>query len=99
MFNSTTRIGHNKFAVYVKDGTPTAVMTGSTNWTETGLCAQSNNCIIVEDEDIATDYFAYWNGLKDDKQPPRKALTLKRRDRHRRPHLENRRCMGARGSL
>ena len=78
MFNSTTRIGHNKFAVYVKDGTPTAVMTGSTNWTETGLCAQSNNCIIVEDEDIATDYFAYWNGLKDDKQPPRKALTLKK---------------------
>jgi len=78
MLNPTARIGHNKFAVYVKDGTPTAVMTGSTNWTETGLCAQSNNCIIVEDEDIATDYFAHWNGLKDDRQPPRKALTVKK---------------------
>jgi phosphatidylserine/phosphatidylglycerophosphate/cardiolipin synthase-like enzyme len=76
MFNSTARIGHNKFAVYVKGNTPTAVMTGSTNWTETGLCAQSNNCIIVEDKDIAADYFAYWNGLKNDKQPPRKALTV-----------------------
>src|SRR5215831_4876682 len=31
MLNPTARIGHNKFAVYVKDGTPTAVMTGSTN--------------------------------------------------------------------
>ena len=78
MFNSTARIGHNKFAVYVKDGTPTAVMTGSTNWTETGLCTQSNNCIIIEDEDIAADYFTYWNGLKDDKQPPRKALKVKK---------------------
>ena len=78
MFNSTARIGHNKFAVYVKDDTPSAVMSGSTNWTETGLCTQSNNCIIVEDEDIAADYFAYWNGLKDDNQPPRKALTVKK---------------------
>jgi len=43
MFNSTARIGHNKFAVYVKDGRPVAVMSGSTNWTETGLCTQSNN--------------------------------------------------------
>ncbi len=78
MFNSTARIGHNKFAVYVKDDTPSAVMSGSTNWTETGLCTQSNNCINVEDEDIAADYFAYWNGLKDDNQPPRKALTVKK---------------------
>jgi len=77
MFNSTARIGHNKFAVYVKNDQPIAVMTGSTNWTKTGLCAQSNNCIIIEDDDIAADYFAYWNRLKDDKQPPRKALTVK----------------------
>jgi hypothetical protein len=78
MFNSTARIGHNKFAVYVKDDTPTSVMTGSTNWTETGLCAQSNNCIIVDDEDIAADYFVYWKGLKEDKQSLRKALTVKK---------------------
>ena len=76
MFDSTARIGHNKFAVYVKDDKPVAVMTGSTNWTDTGLCAQSNNCIIVEDNDIAADYFAYWNRLKDDKQPARNPLTV-----------------------
>jgi phosphatidylserine/phosphatidylglycerophosphate/cardiolipin synthase-like enzyme len=76
MFNSTARIGHNKFAVYVKGGKPVAVMTGSTNWTETGLCTQSNNCIIVDDDNIAADYFAYWNRLKDDKQPARKQLTV-----------------------
>jgi hypothetical protein len=76
MFNSSARIGHNKFAVYVKDGKALAVMSGSTNWTETGLCAQSNNCIVVEDEGIAGDYFAYWNRLKNDKQPARKAITV-----------------------
>jgi PLD-like domain len=76
MFDSTARIGHNKFAVYVKGDKPLAVMSGSTNWTETGLCAQSNNCIIVEDDNIAADYFAYWNRLKDDKQAARQALTV-----------------------
>ena len=76
MFNSSARIGHNKFAVYVKGGKPTAVMTGSTNWTETGLCTQSNNTIIVEDGDIAADYFAYWSRLRADKLPPRQAVTV-----------------------
>jgi hypothetical protein len=52
-------------------------MTGSTNWTETGLCTQSNNCIIVEDDGIANDYFAYWNRLKNDKQPARKPVTVR----------------------
>ncbi len=34
-------IGHNKFVVYVdKSGKAQAVLTGSTNWTPTGLCAQ-----------------------------------------------------------
>jgi len=78
MFNSTARIGHNKFAVYVKDGKPIAVMTGSTNWTETGLCTQSNNCIIIENDGVAADYFAYWNRLAKDKQPPRNPLTVKK---------------------
>jgi phosphatidylserine/phosphatidylglycerophosphate/cardiolipin synthase-like enzyme len=77
MFNSSARIGHNKLAVYVKGGKPVAVMTGSTNWTETGLCAQSNNCIIVEDDAVAADYFAYWNALKNDKlAASRKSVTV-----------------------
>ncbi|MET4606713.1 phosphatidylserine/phosphatidylglycerophosphate/cardiolipin synthase-like enzyme [Bradyrhizobium sp. JR4.1] len=77
MFNSSTRIGHNKLAVYVKGDKPIAVMTGSTNWTETGLCAQSNNCIIVEDDAVAADYFAYWNALKNDElAAPREGVTV-----------------------
>jgi len=76
MFDSSARIGHNKFAVYVKDDVARAVMTGSTNWTETGLCTQSNNTIIVEDEQVAGDYWDYWKRLRDDKQPDRQPLTV-----------------------
>jgi hypothetical protein len=43
------QIGHNKFVVYAdKKKQPQAVLSGSTNWTSTGLCAQSNNAIIIE---------------------------------------------------
>lgn len=57
-------IGHNKFAVYVDQaGTPKTVLTGSTNWTATGLCAQSNNIIVIDDSKIAQDYLDYWNLL------------------------------------
>src|SRR5439155_12817590 len=37
LFNNTAHIGHNKFAVYVENGVAKSVLTGSTNWTETGL--------------------------------------------------------------
>jgi phosphatidylserine/phosphatidylglycerophosphate/cardiolipin synthase-like enzyme len=60
-------IGHNKFVVYVNsEGTPTAVWTGSTNWTDTGLCAQSNNGILVESPDLAARYLDYWQRIKKD---------------------------------
>ena len=60
-------IGHDKSIVYVDaTGTPTAVLCGSTNWTQTGLCAQSNNSVIIEDPKIAAFYFDYWNRLKAD---------------------------------
>lgn len=72
----TSRIGHNKFAVYVQGGQAKAVMTGSTNWTPTGLCAQSNNSIIVEDDDLANDYWDYWKALLADPQPEREPLTV-----------------------
>jgi phosphatidylserine/phosphatidylglycerophosphate/cardiolipin synthase-like enzyme len=60
------QIGHNKFVVYVKDGSAQAVLCGSTNWTATGLCAQSNNSLIVESPTLADDYFKYWKRLKKD---------------------------------
>ena len=66
LFNNR-HIGHNKFAVYVDaGGTPRAVMTGSTNWTTLGLCGQTNNAVIIENDDVAAGYFAYWTRLHDD---------------------------------
>ncbi len=59
-------IGHNKFVVYVKKNVALAVLCGSTNWTATGLCAQSNNSIVIESPELADDYFRYWKRLKRD---------------------------------
>ncbi|HEX9046477.1 MAG TPA: phospholipase D-like domain-containing protein [Verrucomicrobiae bacterium] len=63
----TGHIGHNKFVVYVdKQGQPAGVWTGSTNWTDTGLCAQCNNGIWIESPKLAAVYRDYWNRLKED---------------------------------
>jgi hypothetical protein len=77
MFNNSTTIGHDKFAVYVEGGVAQTVMTGSTNWTETGLCTQSNNVIIVNDPQIAKIYLDFWQRLAADQQPKRVPLTVK----------------------
>jgi len=62
-------IGHNKFCLYVDShNKPKAVLTGSTNWSITGLCTQSNNALIIENDDVAAAYYAYWNRLKADGQ-------------------------------
>ncbi|MBK7359183.1 MAG: hypothetical protein IPI45_06245 [Saprospiraceae bacterium] len=64
---SSGHIGHNKFVIYVNpQGKPTTVMTGSTNWTTTGLCSQSNNAIIIQSNDLADHYMDYWNRMKTD---------------------------------
>ncbi len=66
MFNNG-HIGHNKFAVLVgADAFPKAVMTGSTNWTPTGLCGQSNNAVIIESPELAKEYYDYWDQLRED---------------------------------
>jgi len=66
-FVSSGHIGHNKFVIYVNSkGKAQTVMTGSTNWTYTGLCAQSNNSIIIDSEKLAAHYMDFWNRLKDD---------------------------------
>ena len=74
-FNNSSHIGHNKFAVLVKGGKPVAVWTGSTNWTPTGLCAQTNNTIILDSPDVAQFYLDYWNRLLKDKLPTPEPLT------------------------
>jgi phosphatidylserine/phosphatidylglycerophosphate/cardiolipin synthase-like enzyme len=66
-FVASGHIGHNKFCIYVDaGGVPQAVLLGSTNWTDTGICAQSNNALIVENRALAQAYMAYWQRLKDD---------------------------------
>jgi phosphatidylserine/phosphatidylglycerophosphate/cardiolipin synthase-like enzyme len=61
------QIGHNKFLVYVDaKQQPKAVLTGSTNWTTSGLCTQSNNAILIESDALAEQYLAYWKQLKAD---------------------------------
>jgi phosphatidylserine/phosphatidylglycerophosphate/cardiolipin synthase-like enzyme len=59
-------IPHNKFLVLSEKGAPTAVLSGSTNWTATGLCTQTNNALVIESADVAQRYIDYWNALKAD---------------------------------
>lgn len=56
-------IGHNKFLVYANKSGPQAVLFGSTNWTPTGLCAQTNNTLVIEDRKLASRYLDYWKKL------------------------------------
>jgi phosphatidylserine/phosphatidylglycerophosphate/cardiolipin synthase-like enzyme len=57
-------IGHNKFIVYHDAHGPAAVLTGSANWTPTGLCGQTNNALLIEDRQVAAHYEDYWRRLK-----------------------------------
>ena len=59
-------IPHNKFMVLTDNGAPSAVLSGSTNWTSTGLCTQTNNALVIESADVAKRYIAYWDALKAD---------------------------------
>ena len=55
---------HNKFVVESDaHGNAMRVLTGSTNWTTTGLCTQLNNVLIVDDTVIAQRYLDQWSRL------------------------------------
>lgn len=65
----SSHIVHNKFLIYVNaSGSPEAVLTGSCNWTDTGLCAQTNNSIVIQDKLVAARYMAYWKKLQADEK-------------------------------
>ena len=67
LFNGSGHIGHNKFVVWLDDtGTPKSVVTGSTNWTWSGIAGQSNNCIRIDDDLVAGSFFQYWMRLHAD---------------------------------
>ena len=56
---------HNKFVVECSAATGKArrVLTGSTNWTTTGLCTQLNNVLVVDRPRIAERFRAQWSAL------------------------------------
>jgi phosphatidylserine/phosphatidylglycerophosphate/cardiolipin synthase-like enzyme len=57
---------HNKVAIFCdKQGKPSTLWTGSTNWTVTGLCTQVNNGVLIRSPQLAKDYLARWYDLKD----------------------------------
>lgn len=67
MFNNATHIGHNKFVVHVSsNGQPRAVLTGSTNWTSTGVAGQTNNALLINDRKVARVFLDYWDEMKAD---------------------------------
>jgi phosphatidylserine/phosphatidylglycerophosphate/cardiolipin synthase-like enzyme len=59
-------ISHNKFMVRLRAGTPEAVWTGGTNFSEGGIFGQSNVGEVVEDAEIAKKYLQYWELLRED---------------------------------
>ena len=63
-FVPSSGIGHNKFVVYADaQGKNQRVLTGSTNWTATGLCSQTNNALLIRNAAIADGYRKYWDWL------------------------------------
>lgn len=63
---SPRALGHNKFLVLCDaKGRPRWVWTGSQNWTQTGLCTQANNSVLIDDFDLAQEYRAQWDLLKE----------------------------------
>jgi phosphatidylserine/phosphatidylglycerophosphate/cardiolipin synthase-like enzyme len=63
-FSAPRALAHNKFLVICgADKKATAVWTGSTNWTKTGLCTQANNGLLIENPAVAAPYVVQWNAL------------------------------------
>ena len=63
-FSAPRALAHNKFLVICDSHQrPQAVWTGSTNWTETGLCTQANNAVLIRDRELAQFYRDQWDRL------------------------------------
>ena len=63
---SPRALAHNKCLVICDaKKKPRWVWTGSQNWTKTGLCTQANNSVLLDDSDLAAEYLAQWDLLKD----------------------------------
>ncbi|HEV8374966.1 MAG TPA: phospholipase D-like domain-containing protein, partial [Candidatus Polarisedimenticolia bacterium] len=63
---SPRALGHNKFLVVCDtQHKPRWVWTGSQNWTQTGLCTQANNSLLIDDPDLAVEYRKQWTLLEE----------------------------------
>ncbi len=68
--NPQNAISHNKFVVLLKDGSPQAVWTGSTNWTEGAIYGQLNVGQAFQDAAVAQAYENYFQLLHGDPEAP-----------------------------
>lgn len=59
----TSAISHNKVIVLLKGKKPVAVLTGSTNFSASGVFGHANVAHVVEDPAIAKAYLDYWTLL------------------------------------
>jgi phosphatidylserine/phosphatidylglycerophosphate/cardiolipin synthase-like enzyme len=67
MFNNSIHIGHNKFVVHVPPGRGArSVLTGSTNWTWSSVAGQTNNALLIEQDDVAATFLGYWQRMEKD---------------------------------
>jgi phosphatidylserine/phosphatidylglycerophosphate/cardiolipin synthase-like enzyme len=61
---SPRALGHNKFLVICDDANqPRWVWTGSQNWSDTGLCTQANNSVLIDNPELAGQYRRQWDAL------------------------------------
>jgi hypothetical protein len=56
-------ISHNKFIVKLEEGNPVAVWTGGMNFSEGGIFGHSNVAHVMEGEEVAKKFMAYWEIL------------------------------------
>lgn len=61
-----SKIPHNKFMVFLDNGHPVSVWTGSTNFTASGFLGQSNVGHAIRDETVARAYDDYWQAISAD---------------------------------
>lgn len=61
------RYAHDKVFIVYKDKTPVKVLTGSTNFSVTGMYVNSNHVLVFDNPDVASLYSQVFNGSWDDK--------------------------------
>ena len=61
--SNSSSISHNKFMVFVEDGKPKKLWTGSTNFTIGGIFGQLNAGHWICDEQLCEKYLEYWKIL------------------------------------